>query len=181
VPAARGLALLNVINTLADRRDMESVEAISKLAASEDAQAADAAVAALGRIGGESAAKRLAEIRKKGEAKARLAATLAYLQCAEGLATQGRKEQAAAIYEELFKPGEPKLIRRGALVGTLALGGDRAVNGLMAVLGAGDAELRAVAIAQVQTLKADEVGERLSRELPKLPPADQALLLSAMV
>jgi len=181
LPAARGLALLNVITALADRRDMESLEAIAKLAASEDAQAADAAVAALGRISGEQAAKVLAEARKMGTATARLAATLAYLQCAEGLAAQGKKEEAAAIYEELFKPGETKLIRRGALVGTLALGGDRALNWLIAVLRAGDAELRAAAIAQVPTLEADEVGESLARELPKLALADQGLLLSAMV
>ena len=180
LPVARGLALQNAIAALADRRDAESVEALAKLAASDDAQIADAAVGALGRISGEPAARVLAEHRKKSDANARLAATLAYLQCAEGLAAQGKKEQAAAIYEELFKPGEPKLIRRGALVGLTGLGGEQAVSLVLSVLRGSDPWLSTQAIAALPALKAPGAAEQLAAELPKLPLAAQALLVVAL-
>jgi HEAT repeat protein len=180
LPAARGMALVNIINTLADRRDGESVEAIGKLAAANDPEVADAAVAALGRISGEQAAKALAQARKKGEAKARLAATLACLECAEGLAAQGKKAEATAIYDELLAAAEPQLIRRGALIGLMASGGDQATSVVLSMLRGDDERLKATAIAELRNLKGEGLTERFAAELPKLPPPVQALLIDAL-
>jgi len=179
--SARGKALLTIINLLGDRRDRASVAPLSKLAASGDVGVADAAIAALGKISGEKAAKVLAEARKKGKKEIRTAATAAYLHCAAGLAAQGKTQQALAIYRELLAKGEPRLIRRGALIGLMNVGGPEVVPLVLATLRGKDRMMKATAIGHVRTLKGKRVGERFAAELPKLPAHAQVLLIGALI
>ena len=177
---AKGKALVSVIGVLGDRRDTASVEALGKLAAGEDAAVADAAAAALGRISGSDAAAALAKARTGGDARRRAAVTEGYLQCADRLAAAGKEKEAAAIFRELLAPNESRLIRRGALVGLLGLGGPDAVALVISTLSGGDAMLKATAIANVRTLKGQGVTERFAAEVPKLPADLQVLLIGAL-
>ena len=177
---AKGKALVSVIGLLGDRRDTASVEALGKLAAGEGAAVADAAAAALGRISGSDAAAALAKARTGGDARRRAAVTEGYLQCADRLAAAGKEKEAAAIFRELLAPNESRLIRRGALVGLLGLGGPDAVALVISTLSGGDAMLKATAIANVRTLKGQGVTERFAAEVPKLPADLQVLLIGAL-
>ncbi|HUT36435.1 MAG TPA: HEAT repeat domain-containing protein [Planctomycetota bacterium] len=177
---AKGTALVNVVNLIGDRRDAAAVEAVGKLVASDDPAVAEAALASLGKIGTEPAAKLLAEARKKVADKLRPVANDACLRCAEGLAAKGKREQAIAIYRELFAAGEPKLVRRAALVGLMAVGAPNAAELATGALRGGDPMLKATAIASIRTLKGEGVTERFAADLPKLPPDVQALLIGAL-
>jgi len=180
VGQAKGKALVSVIGVLGDRRDAASVEALGKLATGADAPAAEAATAALGRIGGAEAAAALAKARTGVDARRRAAVTAAYLQCADRLAAAGKEKEAAAIFRELLAPNESRLIRRGALVGLLGLGGPDAVALVISTLSGDDAMVKATAIAGVRTLKGQGVTDRFAAELPKLPADLQVLLIGAL-
>ena len=110
-----GKTVIPIVNLLGDRRDGPSVDAISAVVLSEDVEVAETAVTALGKIGGTQAAGMLAEARATGGAETRLAATHAYLQCAQGLLAQGKKEEAVGIFKELAGPDEPEPVRTAAV------------------------------------------------------------------
>ena len=173
-----GKARLQIIIQLGQRRDVASVAALSKLLGGSDAAAAQAAAVALGQIGGETAAKALASAR--ATAKLRAVATQAYLQCAERLAAEGETKKAIAIYDELHDEREPRLIRRGALLGLMRVGGERVVPLVISVLRGEDRMMKAAAVAGIRTLEGEGVGRRFAAELPKLPPAVQVLLVGAL-
>jgi len=175
---AKGGALLQIIIQLGQRRDRKSVPPLRRLALLGNlATVSDAATTALGQIGDERAAKALAEIRKtnRGDMAKRAA-----LQCAERLAAAGRNEQAIAIYEELHDPEEPKLIRRGALLGLMRVGGETMVPLVVSVLRGEDAMMKATAVAGIRSMAGEGVARRFAAELPKLSPDVQVLLIGAL-
>jgi HEAT repeat protein len=178
--AAQGKALVCVIGVLGDRRDQESTAAIGKLAASADPAVVEASLAALGRIGSLPAAEILAKARAGADAKARTQASLALLQCAERLVAAGKKPEAAAIYQELAKVKGMELVRRGAIIGILTLGGPDAVSLALATLRNDNRMMRATAINAIPTLQGDGIAEKFAAELPSQPPAVQALLVEAL-
>jgi len=112
---ARGKVLIPIVNLLGDRRDAQSVDSISALVFGEDEAVVEAAVGALGKIGGTQAANTLARARAHGGPETRLAATHAYLQCAETLLVKGMKDEATAIFKELAGAGEPEPVRNVAI------------------------------------------------------------------
>ncbi|MFW6161183.1 MAG: HEAT repeat domain-containing protein [Planctomycetota bacterium] len=175
---AKGEPLVQIVIQLGQRRDQASVAALSKLLASGDATVAETAAAALGRIGGEQAAKALADAREDPDL--RLAASRASLQCAERLAEQDRTEQALAIYEELHDAKQPRLIRRGALVGLMRVGGQRMVPLVISVLRGEDAMMKATAVAGIRTMRGEGIVERFATELSRLEPGVQVLLVGAL-
>jgi len=177
---ARGKALLAVISTLGGRRDEASVDALAKFLSGDDAAAAEAAASALGRIGGAEAASALAKARMGADARRRAVITDGYLACADRLLAAGNEKDAAAIFKELMVPNEPRLVRRGALVGLLSIGGPEAVALVISTLSGDDAAMKATAIAAVRTLKGQGVSERFTAELPKLPADLQVLLIGAL-
>jgi len=177
---AKGKALVCVIGVLGDRRDDESTAAIGKLTASTDAMVVDAGLAALGRIGTPAAAEVLAKARASTDAKVRVQASLASLQCAERLAAAGSRKEAAAIYQELAKVKGMEFVRRGAIVGILTLGGPEAVTLAISTLRSDNRMMRATAVAAIPTLQGDGIAEKFAAELPSQPPAVQALLIEAL-
>ena len=120
-----GKTKVGVINSLGARGDAESVSALVALLEDADAQIAGAAAAALGAIGNADAAKALGAFQKKAPEALRLAAADAYLACAEGLLTAGKKAEAMAIYKSLTGEGQPKHVRLAATRGLLAATGKK--------------------------------------------------------
>ncbi|MCX5685267.1 MAG: HEAT repeat domain-containing protein, partial [Planctomycetota bacterium] len=178
--AAQGKALVCIIGVLGNRRDQESTAAIGKLTTAADPAVVEAALAALGRIGNLPAAEILAKARASTDAKTRTQASLASLQCAERLAAAGKKPEAAAIYQELTKVTKMELVRRGAIVGILTLGGPDAVTLAISTLRSDNRMMRATAINAIPTLQGDGIAEKFAAELPSQPPAVQALIIEAL-
>jgi len=114
---------IRIINLLGDRRDAESVAILSMLSLGGERDLAEAAVAALGKIGGADARQALAQARAKGDERLRLAATDAYLRCAEDLAAEGKADEAVAIYRELAGRDEAPFTRSAAVKGLADVGG----------------------------------------------------------
>ena len=178
--AAKGKALVCIIGVLGDRRDQEGTAAIGNLTTSTDAAVVEAALAALGRIGSLPAADILAKARASADAKVRTQASLASLQCAERLAAAGKKNEAAAIYQDLSKVKGMELVRRGAIVGILALGGPEAVSLAISTLRNDNRMMRATAISAIPALQGEGIAEKFAAELPSQPAAVQALLVEAL-
>jgi HEAT repeat protein len=122
----QGNVIIPIVNLLGERHAAQSVDAISTLVFSDEAAVAEAAVAALGKIGGTRAASVLSEARAKGSPETRLAATHAYLQCAESLLAQDKKDEAVAIFKELAGADEPEPVRTAAVRGMAGLEGEQA-------------------------------------------------------
>ncbi len=108
-----GRLLVGVINSIAHRRDPKAVEGLARFVDDSDAEVAAAAAAALGRIGTLESAK---ELEKALDYTKRVAG--ACLECAERLLSQGRKEQALALYSAMLRrPDLPETLRVEAVRG----------------------------------------------------------------
>lgn len=171
---------IRVINLLGDRRDTKSIEAIGKLVSSAERDVGEAAVAALGKIGGTQARKILVEVRAKGDSELWLAATDAYLRCAEDLLVEGKAKKAAAIYMELADKNENAIVRSATIKGLADIGGQNTVPLVIAALQDENRMVRTTARGCVRTMQGEGVTERFADELPKTLPNEQVLLIGAL-
>ena len=114
----QGPALGAVIDSVANRHDREAAGRLITLAGAADPKVAAAAVHALGRIGGPEAA---ACLEKRAAADSGAATAEAYLSCGTIALAAGDKQAAAAVFAALAGEKYPAPVRRGALVGQLAL------------------------------------------------------------
>jgi HEAT repeat protein len=108
-----------MIGSLGKRRDARSIGAISKFLGGSDVQAAQAAAQALGLIGTSAAAKELRSFAKKAPARMKIPIADACMVCAEQLVADGKKSEAAALYEQLKGDDQPAHIKIAAIKGAL--------------------------------------------------------------
>ena len=174
---ATGKVKVGLINSLGERRDAQSAAALAASLKDADAMVASASAAALGKIGGNAAITAL-KAAKTGAA-AELAPVIgdALLLAADGLLKDGKKDAAAAIYQEMYKPTEPKQIRMAALRGLIASQGEKAVAMLSEILGGTDAELQAAALRFLREVSGPDSAKTVAALLPKTPATGQAMLL----
>jgi HEAT repeat protein len=104
----KGRPLVGVIASIGMRRDTKAVEPLSQLLHHSDADVAAAAARALGRMATSDAANVLKETLVKAPPAVRSAVADACLSCAEALVAQGKRSEAAAMYEGVGKAGLPK-------------------------------------------------------------------------
>jgi len=171
---------IRIINLLGDRRDAESVAILSMLSLGGERDLAEAAVAALGKIGGADARQALAQARAKGDERLRLAATDAYLRCAEDLAAEGKADEAVAIYRELAGRDEAPFTRSAAVKGLADVGGRDVVALVAAALKDESQMVRTAARGCIRTMKGDGVTELFAAQLAGSSPRDQVLLIAAL-
>jgi len=171
---------IRIINLLGDRKDAESVATLGKLALAAETEIAESAVAALGKIGGAEAMRFLAKARAKGGEDLRLAATDAYLQCAEDLAADAGSAAALDIYKELTGKDEAPFTRSAAIQGLANVGGPDAVAIVVAALKDANRMVRTTAAGCVRTMQGSGVTELFAAEMAKSSPADQVLLIAAL-
>jgi len=168
-----------LINALGDRADEAAVPALAQALGSQDKLVAEAAARALGKIAGAEAAQALAAARPKAAGDLRLRISDSCLLCADKILKQGKVQDAAAMYKQLYHQDEPRGVRLAALKGVLATAGDRAGAMVLEFLGASDPAVRRIAIEQAAGVSAEAV-RQLAAGLPKLPPAGQVALLAAL-
>jgi HEAT repeat protein len=179
LPAARGLARLQIISALGNHRDGQSVDALAKLARDADRDVAAMAIRALGKIGTKAAQAAVAELAKQPPAGQGCAVTEARLRMARQLASADPKA-AVAIYSELLGSKFPNQVRRGALGALLRLDADGGQQRILDTLASRDPVLTAVAIARIGELKALDASARFAGLLGQLPPAAQVWMIEAL-
>ncbi len=176
----RGLALAHVIHTLGERRDTKAVAQLIKLARDTDATVAESATVALGKIATPGAARSLAALRRDESPALRLGVADGSIRLAERLAAGGQPQRAAAIYTELLATGWPENVRRGAFLALLRLDRDGGERRIVSVLEGTDAALKPAAIAAISGIRGMDASQKFAAELPKLVPAEQALLVESL-
>ncbi|MBL7154155.1 MAG: HEAT repeat domain-containing protein, partial [Phycisphaerae bacterium] len=175
-PAVR----IRIINLLGDRKDLKSVAALGKIVLGGEREAAEAAVAALGKIGGLRAREVLVQARGSGREDLRLAATDAYLQCAEDLTADSNDAEALAIYKELAGKDEAAFVRSAAVQGLADVGGGEAARLVVAALRDANRMVRTTARGCVRTMQGEGVTQLFAAELPESSSPDQVLLITAL-
>lgn len=171
---------IRILNLLGDRREAQSIEAVGELVFGPEPQVAEAAIAALGKIGGARAGEILVQARAKGGPDLRLAATDAYLRCAEDLVAKGQAEQATAIYGQLAAESEVAIVRSAAIKGLADIGGPEAAQTVIEALRDRNRMVRTTAMGCVRTMKGRGVTEMFAAELAKVSAGEQVLLIGAL-
>jgi hypothetical protein len=180
LPAARGPARLQIIDTLGDRRDPKAVAALAAIVRENEFAPARAAIIALAKIGNSAARQALADLRRTSPSELGRWFTEADLRFAEQFAKAGDRKAAAAIYEKLLAPGQSAALRRGVFAALLRLDKDGGEARILHTLRSGDARLKPVAIAAVRSLPAGGASETFARELPGLPVEEQVWLIDSL-
>jgi sugar phosphate isomerase/epimerase/HEAT repeat protein len=168
---------IGLINSLGERKDAASVGTIAPLLKDADTGVAAAAAAALGKIASPDATKAVAGARLGAPPPVKAVLDDAYLLCADRLLAEKKNDDAAAIYQGLFKVSEPKQVRVAALRGIIASGGDKTLPLLTELLTGTDREMQATVLRFLRETAGPGTAKALTALLPKLPPATQALLL----
>jgi len=188
---SKGKVLVGVINTLGERRDPKAVATIADLLAKNtvsNVELSSAAAAALGKIATPEAAAALKKAHDQigtisphvDLQKYKAAVDDAYLCCADRMLQAGKKDEAGAIYKEMYLPLGDKRTAIAALRGLCAVRGEAALPDLLGLLNGTDDQLRLVAIGLMREIPGASVTGALVATMPKLPPAGQASVLDIL-
>lgn len=180
LPAARGMARLQLISALGNHRDGQAVEALAGLARDADAAVADLAIRALGKITTAAAREALAGLAKQPPAGQACALTEARLRVAQQLAAAGDVKAASAVYAQLLEPNTPNNVRRGALAALLRIDADGGQRRIVDTLASRDPVLTAVAIARIGQLKSPDASATFAALLDQLTSAAQQWMIEAL-
>jgi HEAT repeat protein len=174
----KGKVLVGMINSLGNRRVAGAVDDLARLLSDADPAVAQAAAAALGKIG-PAACSPLEQALDRAPAPVRLVVAQALVLCAEGLVSQGKRDEAAALYDRLAKT-DVKSVRiaaaRGAVLARQAAG----VPVLIGQLKGDDPDLFRAAMSLVRETPGPETTKALAGELGGLPVEKRILLLEAL-
>ena len=140
---------IGVINTLGERRDWAAPGSLLPLLGGPDEAVACAAARALGKIGSEEATSALQKALATTKGRLRTEIAQACLACADQLLAEKKSGQAAALYEQLSRPGETDQVRMAALRGRVLANPEKAVSLLCASLTSGDPALESMALQLV--------------------------------
>lgn len=177
----QGQLLVGVINSVGFRRDPLAVTALSGLLKSTDFRVEEAAAAALGRIGSIEAARRLENALGSASGVRQIAYADASLACAEALVADGRRKEAAALYDVMYGPSFSGHIRTAALGGAITA---REAGGglpmLLKYLGSQDDALLAAVWRAARELPGPIVTKALADELGKISEEKQIALLEVL-
>lgn len=177
---ATGAAKVGIISTLGLRGDKASVPVLQKLMYDSNADIASAAVTALGQIADPAATAALSEGKTKTTGDLQMQVLDAYLSCGDRLEQAGKADEAARIYREIYEAKVPGVIRVAAFRGMIFCAKDQAGKIIVEAIQKGDPELKSVAFVLVSEIEKPEEIALVAAELPKLPPASQVQLITAL-
>jgi len=180
LPKAAGNVKIGIIHSLGVRRDAQAVGILVPLLKDADTQIAAAAAWALGRTATPQAVEALAKFRAEAPPALGAAAADASLIAAEQLLASARSRQAAEIYAALRATRWPLHVRLGAFTGLLEAEPAGAEQRLLQAINGSDELLRRIAIDKVATIKGQGLGRRFAKQLPRLEPEAQVLLIRAL-
>jgi len=177
---SKGASRAQIITALGERKDTPSVPTLTKLAHDPDPATATTAIATIGKIAGVEALESLSSLRLLSDKERAHTAVVASLVAADRSIEMGLPAAAAAIYEELLASSQPLHVRRAALEGVLRTDADGGQKRILDVLDGQDILLKPSAIARIAVLTTPDASKQFARELPRLRPDDQALLIKAL-
>ncbi len=170
----KNFPLIGVINSEGDRGDAEAVGALKAFSTNTDPLVAEAAISALGKIGTANA---LAALRALPASN--LPAARATLHIAEHFAATGKTAEATKIYDGLTTESKPPQIRGEALRGLSVLQSPHATPVAIAFLKSTDPYLEEVGARTTGSMSDPQTTKTVLGLYPSLPPAPQAVLLTA--
>jgi len=177
LPKANAGQKIGLINSLGERGDEKALDAIIQALNSGDEPVAIAAARSLAKIGGAKAVEALGKARGKADGRLLEVVQDAWLRGADGLLAAGKKDAAAQIYHEMYKPNLPQHVRLAALRGIVAAGGEKTMPLLTEILTGTDRHMQASALRFLREVAGPEVTKSLADLLPKLPAETQVLVL----
>lgn len=178
LPKVQGKLLVGMINSLGNRRVAGAADDLGKLLSNSDPAVARAAAAALGKIGPAARAP-LEQTLDRAPAAVRPVVAQALLLCAEGLVTQGQRDQAGALYDRLVK-SDVKSVRTAAARGAVLARQAAGVPILIGQLKGNDPDLFRAAMVLVREMPGEETTKALAGELSALAAEKRILLLDAL-
>jgi HEAT repeat protein len=177
----RGDLRRGIISTLGNRESSSAVPALRRLAEGGDPETALDAVNALGKIGTAEAVAGLEAFLVKTQGRPKSTAASALMVCAESRLSEGKKAEAAALYDKLLAAGLPVIDRQAAFRGRVTAA-ERTTRGelILRALSGQDTVLYAPAIASVpEALGGSEIRAVLPF-LNKLPEPQQVELVAVL-
>jgi HEAT repeat protein len=171
-----GNMLLGTIASVGRRQETGAVETLIGFLGRTDPALVQTAAGALGAICGDRAFSALISARKRVGLESRPAVTYACLKCA----MTGRKETAAGVYRDLYKPGEPGAVRAAALLGLVELKGPTSFPQVLEGLADSDPEVWNAALRALRIVPLTGRTTALQAGFRKLAPGEQALVLGAL-
>jgi len=177
----KGKVKVGIINSLGERGTGSASRPLSKLLDDKDSEVAQAAAAALGKIADPAAAKELGKVLATSQGYLHTVLADSYLMCAEKFAASGKKNEAIAIYKELYTTKEPTPIRLAALVGMVTTTTqDEATELVTSAFKDKEPAIQAAAIGLVKEIRGTEIVEAAVAKLPKLSTDGQVQMLSVL-
>ncbi len=177
IPALQGKLLVGVINSIGIREDTAAVEILTGRLQDQDVEVASAAAVALGHIASTDAVKALQSALVSAPAPVRAAIAEGCVLCAERLLAAGRRDEAAAVYDQVRKAEVPRQnvleATRGAILAR-QLGG---IPLLVEQLKSPDKSFLQIGLRTARELPGSEVSQALSAEVAGAAPDRAALLL----
>ena len=180
VPTASGIARIQIINTIGDRRDSRAVKLLSQVAADADQATVKAVMVALGKIGDPSAWQAFLALPLKVTADVEPELEEAPLRYADARAAAGDTQRAIGTYQGLLNPKTSTYVRRAALGALLRLDKAQAQQRILEVLHGSDTALKPVAIANVRALPSGNASAVFAAELPNLTAPEQVWMIDSL-
>ena len=180
VGKTKGRVRIGVVNSLAHRRDKAAVALIVPLLGDKDQAVVAAAAWALGRIGTARSARELLAAHPGTKGSLRRVLDDACLLCADALVADRKPAEAAAIYQKMYAPDEPRRIRIAALRGLMISRPEKAAPLALEAMKSLEPHIGAVAGVLLRSLPGEEITRALGAELPKLAPDRQIMMLDVL-
>ncbi len=180
VPKLKGRLLVGVINSIGVRRDPKAVEVLVPKLKDSDPEVASAAAEALGRIGGQKAVAALEPMLSTAPPKVRSSVAYGCVLCAERLLAEGKRQEAARLYDAVRRAPVPPYRRAEATRGAILARGAAGVPLLLELLRSADKASWWLGLRVARELPGSEASEALAAELAKTPPERKAKLLLAI-
>jgi len=173
----KGRPLVGVIGSIGVRRDATAVKPLTTMLEDPDAEVAQAAARALGKIANQPATRALQRALRGAPAANQLAICEGLFRCAEAHGSEGQRDVATEIYDQLRESDAPHQVRGGALRGAILARGKAGVTLLREHLRSDDYILFSAACQTALEMPGSEVTGALTVELNKLGADSQILVI----
>ncbi len=176
----QGRLLIGVINSIGVRRDVHAVNTLVQKLDDANGGVASAAAVALGHIGGEQAAKALAQSLADAPADVRSAVAEGCILCAEWFLAHDRTAEAIKLYDTVRQADVPDQRHLEAIRGAILARQSAGVPLLIEQLRSEDRKRLGIGLRTARELPGRDVTEALAVELAHLSPDRRPMLLLAL-
>jgi HEAT repeat protein len=176
----QGKLQIGVINSIGVRRDEMAVAWLAQKLKDADPALISAAAAALGRIGGEQAAQALGQALAGATAATLPAICEGALRAADIFITQGKRDKAATLCEQVRSVQTPRHIRMEATRSLIVARQAAGIPLLIELLKSDDAGMVAVAMGLAHDLPGTALTTALTAAVTQLPPEKQVYVIEAI-